>query len=260
MNRPLIPYALARPPGLAWRLLARLAQRFSPAMWPTPDAEDSPLGNPRLGQVIRIPKIDVPEPDKKTIIVIGAARGGTSMLAGVTAKLGVDMGEWGAPFYEHSDLRPLLHERFIDKRKVFAAIEKNNLAHDVWGWKYPLSHRYFSWILPGVRNPYIIAVFRDPLAVACREQVATGQRLEYAFLVAMREYRYMLDILGRLDVPVMLCSYEKALSKREDFVRSVIGFLDIRPDEQQAAAAISHIRPTPRDYDAGSRQALRKDE
>ena len=87
------------------------------------------------------------DPNQKTFIVFGVPRGGTTMIARVAEKLGVCMGSDLPSNYEDSEFN---FDKLSDAIKkdqeclastLFAAINRRNAMHDVWGWKYPRAHK-----------------------------------------------------------------------------------------------------------------------
>ena len=124
---------------------------------------------------------------EKTVVVLGAFRGGTSMVAQLLRALGVFMGdEFAHPDQEYGNLedrefQQLLHRKDLLTREDisstdFSAAEigtlktlvgQRNRQHPLWGWKYPGT---VLWCLHAglscyLRNPHFITVFRDPLAI-----------------------------------------------------------------------------------------------
>ncbi len=136
----------------------------------------------------------------KTAVVLGAWRGGTSMIARVLLELGVHMGDpskfvksdndLGYLNYEDQEfnnalwtqpvLRPL-QEYVLDRgreptkadfEKGFPAlrslISNRNKEFSLWGWKQPASTLWFHYwtdLADILRQPHFITVWRDPLAV-----------------------------------------------------------------------------------------------
>ena len=113
----------------------------------------------------------------KTVIVLGVPRGGTSMVSGVLAKLGVFMGSQDKlePFYENTELG--LCCKLKDKKKAQKTIAIYNDKYAIWGikifpkaWLFWFSRAYF-------RHPIYIVVFRDILAIAKRQVVSLDKSL-----------------------------------------------------------------------------------
>ena len=70
-------------------------------------------------------------PVRRTLVVLGVERGGTSMVAGVLRALGVPMGDRAG--LNHEDPAFLKD----DPDKLRRAIRTRNKQHDMWGFKVP---------------------------------------------------------------------------------------------------------------------------
>jgi hypothetical protein len=112
---------------------------------------------------------------KQTVLVIGLARSGTSVVAGIIHHLGCDMG----PFDNACILYPNksyedkamttwanvaesrgLNEARLEKFRTYVA-ERNK--RDVWGFKTGSLVPLVDKLLPYLRNPFIVWVWRNPL-------------------------------------------------------------------------------------------------
>ena len=69
----------------------------------------------------------------KTVIVLGTPRGGTSMVAGTLANLGVYMGEQLSAMYQDQVLSQCIKEK--DKQKAKQVIQARNAQYPLWGTK-----------------------------------------------------------------------------------------------------------------------------
>jgi hypothetical protein len=235
-------------------------------------AERAAVGTPVSGKPISAPAwvINPPTHDaKKTFCVLGVARGGTSMVAGVLAQLGVPMGDTidkdnieDQSFLGHGGVRSLFtdaqkqgaRDEYLNKaREIIAA---RNRALNVWGWKDPICILYLPLIANALVNSHFIFVTRDPGAVAMREmleeRVIRKQRL-FAFLgQSLGEYRSCVDLLVGLKRPTLLVSYERALRFPEVLAEVVHAF--VHPAERsipddKLAKIVSYIVPDRRTGD-----------
>src|SRR5215469_5858876 len=98
---------------------------------------------------------------KKTVVVLGAPRGGTSMVAAALRKLGVAMGENLG--HQHED-RSFRAE--VPLEEMIATVKKRNETHDLWGWKLPNNIYYLEQLFPHLRNPHFVAIFRNPYSIS----------------------------------------------------------------------------------------------
>lgn len=74
--------------------------------------------------------------ETKTVIVLGCARSGTSMIAGVLHHLGVSVGRrHDDATFEDIDLSLAFENHKFDEAE--SIIAEYNEAHDVWAWKRP---------------------------------------------------------------------------------------------------------------------------
>lgn len=144
--------------------------------------------------------------NKKTVIVLGVARSGTSTVAGILSILGVNMSgsRTSLPVvpkgnYEDPEIHQLINkilekslswnssmywdrvELFYSRSKVLE--QKNNFDRQIkdiilqkeqnntiWGWKYPATHLVIDFFLPYLSNLYFVVCFRNPLKVAKSSQ------------------------------------------------------------------------------------------
>ncbi|MDZ7808846.1 MAG: hypothetical protein U5L11_00285 [Arhodomonas sp.] len=109
-------------------------------------------------------------PAAKTVVVLGVARGGTTMVASVLQALGVHMGENLGPVLEDVRLSEAIEAG--DTPTVDAIVAERNERFRVWGWKRPAATRYGKVWQSRFRNPYVIAVYRDPFAIANRNRIS----------------------------------------------------------------------------------------
>ena len=191
---------------------------------------------------------------EKTVIVVGNARGGTPMVAKIIATMGVDV---GTTSQESLSLEDKLfrydlygnekHEDIVMRMK--SAIESNNASKGVWGWKYPRASVYLEGVIESVRNPYLICVYRDVFACAirrvrealdCRVQ---SQALEQLIAEESRQCLANIELVERLALPTMMCSYEKIISHPSDFIDAASSFLDIPVDQKIKQCCLDSIHP-----------------
>ena len=186
---------------------------------------------------------------QETIVVLGAARSGTSMVAGVLHKLGIYMGDRLGPVYEDVALSDAVERR--DVRRVQNIVEVRNARHNVWGWKRPSAVDHMSVIAEQFRNPCLIAVFRDVFAIANRNRISMRDDVVNSMRSALRYYVKLADVLAGTPFPTLLVSYEKAMADRSAFVQELRSWA--RADAMNVEAAVTFVRPDPQDYLVSSR-------
>lgn len=188
-------------------------------------------------------------------LVFGAPRGGTSMVAGALRILGVDMGdrqghgnnedldiqEARGPVGEMAD--PAGSALVAALERMIPVIEKRAAADRPWGWKDPHGVFYAPQIEPLLKQPRMIAVFRDPQAAAQRVHMLTGMPLLDALEDTLNLYQRARAYLSETGLPAAIVSYEKALVRPELFVEQLIGFCGLSPESQQIEAAVEFCYP-----------------
>ena len=194
--------------------------------------------------VLALHKPASPLPEK-TVVVLGAARGGTTMVAAVLQALGVFMGEKLGPVLEDVALSRAVESRDMVRLKEIVA--RRNAAHALWGWKRPSAFEYSDVWQDCFRHPYIIAIFRDPFAIANRNRISMLSEIFQNMERSVQHLGMLVNVLRQQSGPVLLCSYEKALAFPETFVGAVEGFLDLSAAERRAEA-IRQINPAPQKY------------
>lgn len=178
------------------------------------------------------------EQTEKTFICLGVSRGGTSAVGGVMQRLGIFMGEDLPNNYEDPD--------FINKGLVpmCATVEARNAAHPVWGWKTPHAANYLERLLPDVRNPHLIVVFRDTVATMKAHMRWHNRSQQLAVHEIMMQQQKNWFLLERWQVPTALVSYEKAILAPEVFVRQMADFLSVpQPDAAALQDIADFLRP-----------------
>lgn len=174
------------------------------------------LGEPALG----LPR---------TYIILGVSRGGTTMVAGVAHRLGLDLGEgYGHTFEDpRFNLNELATHHASREDQIAAlrsSVRERDDSGDVWGWKFPNAYRYLADLVSDVRRPHLVVVCRDTAAV-----VARGRRQKEdtrsALVRTARMNLKNMRLLKRLDVPGLVISYERALAQPLEFSRDLADFL-----------------------------------
>ena len=184
---------------------------------------------------------------KKTVIVTGHARGGTSALAWTLQHLGVPMFGPGAglvPFLEDVEMRVALKTR--NSELLRSLVEARNETYDLWGFKLPNIYSYIEDVLPYLENPHIISAFRDMVAVAGRQfdvdqlETEDDQRMRWADI--RHEMAKQFEMAKSPDIPHLLVSYERMLQEPQPVVDYLQEFLDISPTDHRKKLAVDHVR------------------
>lgn len=174
---------------------------------------------------------------EKTVVIVGVQRGGTSMAAGVARELGVNLGKNLGN--NHED--PEFLSKDLDKlREVIASRNQN---FDVWGWKMPHSSEYLLELLDDVRNPFVIVVIRNLLAMAESQMKRSEAKFENAFKFSLSRLVQVSSLIPDLTCPTLLVNYEDAISNPKKFVDEMSSFLFLNPTAEQTTRAIDMINP-----------------
>jgi hypothetical protein len=188
------------------------------------------------------------KPPHRTIIVTGIARSGTSMVAGALREAGIFFGD---VIYDvvHEDAQ-FVQQLGPGKRATLPnLIRSRNEQHDVWGFKAPnLHHLLPVGDIAKFRAPYMIAIFRDPVAIAVRKRLSEHVDEARALLRASNALTSMIEYCARAGCPTLMLSYEKALQAPEAFVETLIAFCGIECDPEQRHRMLRQIEPNKPSY------------
>jgi hypothetical protein len=170
---------------------------------------------------------------KKTYIVMGCKRGGTSLVAGILRILGVYMGdEFIDDNHEDQEFRKK------STKEIINLIEKRNREYEIWGWKDPESIDYIHHVLPYLVNPVFILVYRDPMAIAMSESSRQEKKVGDSLFEAVNVIRRLTDFALFTDNTYVV-SYEKAILNPEQYVRDMSNTLGLEYNEK----AVKFINP-----------------
>lgn len=184
---------------------------------------------------------------KRPIVVIGTARGGTSMIAGALAKLGVFMGDRAvAPVYEDVRLSEAFEKKDYDLAQTI--MDEYSSKYEKWGWKRPSSIDYLDTVENIMDSPSYVFIFKDILSIAQRNSISMLNEVLPGMQNAMNQYAKALTFLSKYKHHAMLVSYDKAVAYPEDLVNSLISFYELLPSTQQASDAVDFISPNPTAY------------
>ena len=185
-------------------------------------------------------------------VVLGGARSGTSLIAGTLYHLGVHMGDKAtSPVFEDVHLSGALESRNLDL--VRQTVRDYSEAHSNWGFKRPTAIDYFKLLESELPERRYIFVFRDIFATANRNRLSVGLDIVKGLNRALDDNRTLVRHLQSTSSAWMLCSYDKILRRPEEFVKTVIGYANLQPGDNQIKKALEFIRPDPVDYIDSSR-------
>ncbi|WP_084420420.1 sulfotransferase family protein [Henriciella litoralis] len=167
--------------------------------------------------------------EKRTYVIFGVPRGGTTMVAGVARMCGLDIGS-NLPDNCEDSLFSLdvIKRELGDQDQALEQIRSNvqqlSKEKSIWGWKFPTAFRYLRDIKSDLVNPHLIVVFRDAVAISTRRVVRGMDAVEaLKRFTAMQNHN--VDLISDWDVPTLLVSYEKAVSNPEGLVQGLCDFI-----------------------------------
>ncbi len=184
----------------------------------------------------------------RTIVVVGAARGGTSLVAGALKHLGVFTGkESCSPVFEDVALSSAFEaNNMLGARAIVEDYEAN---HSLWAWKRPGSIHYFDRVKSVIKNPFYIFVFKDIFSIANRNSISMKTDITIGLRQALQDYIKIIDIIENSKQPCMLVSSEKALQNKTSFVDALIDMnKDIKDLSANRQKALDFISPDPQAY------------
>jgi hypothetical protein len=187
--------------------------------------------------------------ETKTLIVLGAPRGGTSALAGALAAMGIYMGRGAAaPVFESLALANAIEGE--DRDKVRELVATFNSEHAVWGFKRPGFTRYVDQYHEFFRNPIYLVIFRDPAATASRG-IISG-RLKVNYLKKLRRvltvYEGIVDFVDASGAPTLFISYEKLLQNPGNTLTTINDTLRMEISADLLGKATHFVEPSPDHY------------
>ncbi|WP_237063451.1 hypothetical protein [Microbulbifer zhoushanensis] len=183
----------------------------------------------------------------RTIVVVGVARGGTSIVAGALAALGLPMGErCHPPVFE--DLRLSLSFEGQSEEAFEDVVSAYNASHDQWGWKRPSTLSRLDFLEQELRNPHFIFVFRDLFSIANRNAISMKQDMKVGLRKALDDYGKIVEFLQRTESPAMMVSSDKVVRYKREFVEQLVDFAGLEPSSQELETALRFISPNPSDY------------
>jgi len=181
------------------------------------------------------------EKEEKTLIVLGVARGGTSLIAGSLAQMGVYMGSAGKPVFEDVRLANAFEKRNFKEAKRI--IEEYNRSHAVWGFKRPSSISYAKRLVKYTRNPVLLIIFKDLFAIANRNRISMKLGLIPGLNKAMKDYSDIIRIINRRYCDMYLFSYEKVMNNKTLLIEELAKVASVECTEEVMKKVSDFIEP-----------------
>lgn len=190
---------------------------------------------------------------EKTLVVVGIARGGTSLISGSLHHLGVFVGQAAtAPVFEDLYLSQPMEQN--DDVKLQQIIASYNQQHAVWGFKRPNIINHLEKMHQYFKNPIYFFVFKDIFSIANRNTISMKTGLLSGVKAAYNDYGKVLAFIENNTVNGYLLSYDKILRRQQYFINllaDIIGSGQVT--EVQKQSALEFINPNSHSYLNASR-------
>ena len=203
----------------------------------------------------------------KCVIVLGMHRSGTSLVAGILAQLGIDMGKrlLGANafnptgYWENVEVvdintkilqaaggnwKNVPSEKNILKcNKLFSQQIKQFISSqkaEFWGFKDPRLCLTVSLWSKYLKNAFYVVVFRNPVQVAQSLNKRDGIDIKEGLRLTAIYNDRLTKFIQSTDNPCLFLSFERIYPAT---VREIINFLKLRPSPKQIQKAEIFIDP-----------------
>lgn len=202
---------------------------------------------------------------QKTVVVLGMARSGTSVVTGVLRILGVDVGIGPTPSktnpfgsFEDPDFLKLNNEIFKSagkpywrdppsyeeilarkgefNEKIKSLVSKKSKDKRIWGWKRHTTSLIMELYLPHLVNPCVVVVLRNPLGGANSiVEHSKGEIDSIRALKLMNLYNnHTFNFLERHpEVPRIFIGFEDLVSHPVGEVGKLAKYLDVELTEEK---------------------------
>jgi hypothetical protein len=185
---------------------------------------------------------------KPTLIVTGVARSGTSLIATWLKEIGVYMGQ-ALDGVVNED--PLLHEvlRTQNAAGLQDIIRLRNSRHGQWGFKIPNLNAHLKLSdLALFRNPHLIVIYRDAVAVAVRNGLSEHFNVLDSMLNTTIATYGLAQFVHRANCPILLLSYEKVLARPALAIDQLMHFCGISLSASSRESLLQHVQPERAEY------------
>ncbi|TAJ90730.1 MAG: hypothetical protein EPO41_17470 [Reyranella sp.] len=177
--------------------------------------------------------------ERKSIIICGPTRGGTSFAASVFYRLGV-------PFKRDADDKLSIRLEHSELQLAFSAqnwkmmdktVEDFCYLHLVWGWKVPAIERQLAKVAQMIPNPHAVMIFKEPLSVAARKAIVRKSDLVQRLQEVVNAYGMMAALAASAEYPLLLISYDKAVANLPVFLKVAAHYAGIASYNENAVIA-----------------------
>lgn len=178
-------------------------------------------------------------------LVLGAPRGGTTLIARALARLGVFMGEKLPLTVEDPFLADMVVHK--DWGGLGRTLEERTRKHGRSGWKFPQILLEDEGLEALPVQTRVLLVFRDVAATAIRGTLSNATAFREEARGALRYHKKMLDFVEETDYPALALSYEKLLLRPDQLAEGLGRFVGVgSPELLERVAGV--VEPSPSVY------------
>ncbi len=191
-------------------------------------------------------------PDPATVVVMGAQRSGTTMVAGILQILGVEFGDDVADRGEDIALTRTIQRmhhglafwRIFSVRREFARIIRQR--RETWrcyGFKSPFLAPLLWFVGDKIPHPAFILTMRNPLSAAISGERWGGAAWTRA-LVRATFYQYLYALFAaNTKRPILLCGFEDGVRDVDRLLDELAGFLGVAVTADMRARVRTFVQP-----------------
>lgn len=203
----------------------------------------------------------------KTVFVLGNARSGTSMAAGIISYLGVNLNHDIDPLtdsangaFENQEMNVIttrFHQAYLNKDldekkdeliervRTFVQVKKSEL----WGWKSALTHWHLPYFIKEVENLHLIITTRNPYhtAVSWKSHMKRNYNevvsMECALQNIAEGHMALVENVNKVSCPKIWTTYEDIKKNSLLEAEKIANFLNIDFTEQMKVKICNFIVP-----------------
>jgi hypothetical protein len=194
---------------------------------------------------------------KKTIIVLGMHRSGTSMVSGIISKLEINLGKDMINLAKDNPRGHFENKWFVkmnDKilalaggtweippkkekinelkqnKKLMKEIKKlvTSQESSLWGWKDPRTVLTLNLYLPYLKNPHFIVCYRDKRAIAKSLNKRNGFSIDKGINLCNTYNKRLTILLKNKKIPKLELNYENFFVNEKKEIDKISKFLGIK--------------------------------
>lgn len=190
--------------------------------------------------------------ERKTFVVLGVGRGGTSLISGSLFHLGIFTGDLSSPPVFEDIKLASAYERF-DYERAEKIIEDYNERYKIWSFKRPFLIGYLEKLHSMLHNPIYLVIFKDLFSVANRNNISMDQDLVQGLFDANKNYAKIINFIGKEGFNGYVFSYDKILNDKHFFADLLVNIIGNHVTKQKKESVLSFIQPNPKEYLSATR-------